>query len=317
MVRTDWTARLGARVTPRDLYVFLAVAETGNISKAAEKLSMSRPVVSRTLAAVERALAAPLFDRVARGVALSVYGRQLARHAVIVLDELQRAAEAVQAIRDPGAGRVIYATSEVWAAGLAAAAVEAAQRTAPGLSFVEHSVTPATLQDYLRTRRGELVITRQVPGLETADIEIEPLFREELIIVTGAENPLQARPRLRLADLVSASWIVSSFEFDTGSPFVQAFMDEKLQLPSARILSNSINSRLALLTRSHYVTMVPGSLLTYSPFKSLLRPLPIRISRWSLPVAIFKLRAVTMSPAAELFIEMVRAEAGKITRLSA
>jgi DNA-binding transcriptional LysR family regulator len=43
----DWGARIGRRLKPRDLHVFMAVAEDGNMAKAAERLAISRPVVSR------------------------------------------------------------------------------------------------------------------------------------------------------------------------------------------------------------------------------------------------------------------------------
>lgn len=46
----QWTDRVGRRLKPRDLHVFLAVAEQGNMAKAAERLAISRPVVSKTIA---------------------------------------------------------------------------------------------------------------------------------------------------------------------------------------------------------------------------------------------------------------------------
>src|SRR5438132_13974760 len=42
----QWSDRIGRRLKPRDLHVFLAVAEKGNMAKAAEQLAISRPVVS-------------------------------------------------------------------------------------------------------------------------------------------------------------------------------------------------------------------------------------------------------------------------------
>ena len=57
------THRIDRRLNPRDLHIFAVVAEHGNISKAADTLAMSRPVVSRTIAGLERSLAVPLLDR--------------------------------------------------------------------------------------------------------------------------------------------------------------------------------------------------------------------------------------------------------------
>ena len=51
-----WTDRIDRGLNPRDLRVFMVVAEHGNISKAADGLAVSRPVISRTIAGLERAL---------------------------------------------------------------------------------------------------------------------------------------------------------------------------------------------------------------------------------------------------------------------
>jgi molybdenum-dependent DNA-binding transcriptional regulator ModE len=64
----DWSDRIGRRIKPRDLHVFLAVAEQGNMAKAAESLAISRPVVSKTIADLEHALGVRLFDRSRRGL---------------------------------------------------------------------------------------------------------------------------------------------------------------------------------------------------------------------------------------------------------
>ena len=70
-----WVDRIGRRIRPRDLHVFLSVAEHGNMAKAAEHLAISRPVVSKTIAELEHTLGVPLLDRSPQGVAPTLYGR--------------------------------------------------------------------------------------------------------------------------------------------------------------------------------------------------------------------------------------------------
>src|SRR5262245_61797556 len=120
----DWSDRIGQRLSPRDLHVFLVVADELNMAKAAERLAISRPVVSRTIASLERTLGVPLFDRVSRGSELTRYGVALANHAEVVFYELRRSVEAIQEIAKPGTGEVRFASSEIWAAGLVPAAIE-------------------------------------------------------------------------------------------------------------------------------------------------------------------------------------------------
>jgi DNA-binding transcriptional LysR family regulator len=54
------------------------VAEHGNISKAADSLAISHPVISRMIASLERTLGVPLFDRSPQGVEPTLYGLRCA-----------------------------------------------------------------------------------------------------------------------------------------------------------------------------------------------------------------------------------------------
>ena len=63
-----WSDRIGRRVKLRDLHVLLAVAETRSMAKAAERLAISQPVVSKTIADLEHALGVRLLDRTSQGV---------------------------------------------------------------------------------------------------------------------------------------------------------------------------------------------------------------------------------------------------------
>jgi DNA-binding transcriptional LysR family regulator len=86
----QWTDRIGRRLKPRDLHIFMVVVEQGNISKAADRLAISRPVVSKTIAGLENTLGVPLIDRSQNGVEPTLYGRALRKWAVAVFDDLRQ-----------------------------------------------------------------------------------------------------------------------------------------------------------------------------------------------------------------------------------
>src|ERR1051325_7150879 len=98
----EWSDRSGRRLKPRDLHVFLAVAEKGNMAKAAEQLAISRPVVSKTIAGLEHALGVRLLDRTARGVEPTIYGRALLSRSLAVFDELRQSVKDIEFLSDPG-----------------------------------------------------------------------------------------------------------------------------------------------------------------------------------------------------------------------
>jgi len=71
----EWTDRIGRRVKLRDLHVLLAVAQSGSMARAAERLAISKPVISKTISDLEHALGVRLLDRTSVGVEPTAYGR--------------------------------------------------------------------------------------------------------------------------------------------------------------------------------------------------------------------------------------------------
>ena len=59
----QWIDRIGCRLKLHDLHIFLTVAEMGSMGKAAERLALSQPSVSKAIANIEHAIGVPLFDR--------------------------------------------------------------------------------------------------------------------------------------------------------------------------------------------------------------------------------------------------------------
>src|SRR5215510_4536056 len=85
----QWTERIGRRVRLRDLHILLAVAQTGSMSRAADRLAISHPVVSKTITDLEHALGVRLLDRTPQGTEPTAYGRALLGCGTVVFDELR------------------------------------------------------------------------------------------------------------------------------------------------------------------------------------------------------------------------------------
>ena len=99
-----WTDRVGRRVKLRDLHIALAVAEAGSMTRAAEELAVSYPVVSKTISELERTLGVKLFDRSISGVEPTHYGRVLLKSGVAVFDEMRKGLQRIEFIKQPDAG---------------------------------------------------------------------------------------------------------------------------------------------------------------------------------------------------------------------
>jgi molybdate transport repressor ModE-like protein len=71
----DRPDRIGRRVKLRDLHILMTIADTGSMAKAAAKLGISHPAVSKTISDVEATLGVRLLDRGTQGAVLTAYGK--------------------------------------------------------------------------------------------------------------------------------------------------------------------------------------------------------------------------------------------------
>ena len=78
------------RLKLRELRILLAVTQAGSMAKAAKQLAISQPAVSRAISDMERTLEVPLFDRSAKGIEPTTYGRALLKRGVAIFDELKQ-----------------------------------------------------------------------------------------------------------------------------------------------------------------------------------------------------------------------------------
>ncbi len=93
------------------LQAFLAVAETGSFSRAAERIHLTQPAISKRIGALERGLGLPLFDRVGRRVQLTEAGRALFERSRAILNELEDAKRSLANLSGQIRGALSLATS--------------------------------------------------------------------------------------------------------------------------------------------------------------------------------------------------------------
>lgn len=93
------------------LQAFLAVAETGSFSRAAERIFLTQPAISKRIAALEKQLGAPLFDRIGRGIRLTEAGNELLIRARTVLKEMEDVKRSITNLTGTISGELLFATS--------------------------------------------------------------------------------------------------------------------------------------------------------------------------------------------------------------
>ncbi len=305
-----WEARIGRRIRLRDLHVLLTAVQCGSMAKAARRLAVSQPAISKAIADLEHTLGVRLLDRGPQGIEPTVYGSALVRRGLAVFDELRQAVGEIEFIANPSVGDVRIGCNESLSAALLPAVIERMSDQHPGVTVqLSQMSRPITLEiQQLRERNVDLIIGRGIFPIPEDDLNVEVLFEEPLLVVAGAQSPWVRRRKLELAELVDAKWILYPPNEPPGLLVEQAFRLQGLAVPRSSVTTSSFHLRDALLTRGDYLTVVPACMLRVFNAKHMgVKSLPIDLGIEDRPVAVFTLKSRTLSPLAEIVIKTVRA----------
>jgi len=302
-----WMDRIGRRVKLRDLHIALAVAEAGSMTRAAEELAVSYPVVSKTISELEHTLGVKLFDRSISGVEPTHYGRALLKSGVAVFDEMRRGLQQIEFIKQPDVGDLRIGSSIVVDAGLLPAVIERFSRDFPRAALHVLPENIATQQyDNLRDRNVELVLGRLPVTMSEPDLVAEPLFNEPNVVAAGSGSGWAKRRNLTLAELMGEPWVLAQPGSLARSLQDEAFRNSGLEPPSATVLTVSLHLYMRLIETGHWLGLVPASVMRFGGKRMHIKVLPVKILPPPAPVGFVTVKDRTLTPLAERFIECAR-----------
>jgi DNA-binding transcriptional LysR family regulator len=305
----QWTDRIGRRLKLRDLHILLAVAQAGSMSRAANRLAISHPVVSKTITDLEHALGVRLLDRTPQGTEPTAYGRALLGCGTIVFDELRRGVREIAFLSDPTVGDLRIGCAAPYVDGLVPAVIARLSERYPNIKFHITDTDAVTLCGMLRERRLDLVIGRVLSSIFGEDLTSEILFDDCLHVVAGTRNPWSRRRKLKLADLCDEPWLMPEADNIAMTLIVEAFRSAGLAPPVPHVVSNSITLRVRLVETGRFIAILPESTLRFGADRMRVRVLPIRLRMKTPPNVAISLKNRTPNPIARLFVEELRAYA--------
>ena len=208
-------------LTIQQLRCFVAVADAGQFTSAADKLKLAQPSLSSQISRLERVLGVTLFHRDHRPLVPTDAGLELLPLARRVLSSLDDVIHGVSDIEGLRRGHVAIGATPSLGAALLPKALAKFHRRYPGISvtFVERYsvVLVEELED------GALDLALVIMPLQRADLEDVVLASEELVVVVANDHPLAERKRITIADLENVPMIMFRQGYDLRSATLDAF----------------------------------------------------------------------------------------------
>jgi DNA-binding transcriptional LysR family regulator len=191
-------------LTLQQLTYFLAAAEHGSFSAAAETLLMAQPSLSEQIRRLEAELGVPLFVRVGRGLELTEAGRLLRPHAERTLAEAQDAIETVREVRDLTGGTVEFGTFGTAHHYLLGGLVEDFRTRHPHVRVRAIGQNSAEVADAVRD--GQLEAGLVVLPVDDRGLDVRPAVSDELLYVSA--DPERTRVPVTIERLAQAPLIL-------------------------------------------------------------------------------------------------------------
>ena len=303
-----WPDQVGRRIKLRQLEVLFAVVECGTMGKAAERLALSQPVISKAIADLERTVGARLLDRGPQGAEPTHYGRALLKRSIAIFDELRQSVGEIKFLADPTAGELRIACADSMMSGLLPPIIIRLCGRHPRLTFqVSQGHSGAPLYRELRERNVDLVLGKVTTPFAESDMKADILFDERYVVVTGARSPWVRQRSIKLAELVHERWVLQPSDNSEGrAQMAEIFHACNLEVPQAAVLSASIQLYDVLAASGQFLAMLPASVLQFGPKRSSIKVLPVKLPLIPRPLGIVTLKNRTISPVVQLFIDCAR-----------
>ncbi len=181
---------LGMTMELRHLRYFIAVAEEGHITRAAERLGMQQPPLSRQIKAIEREMDVQLFRRKARGVELTDAGRTFLDDARAMLGHLDDAFDTARRTARGEQGRISvgYTNSPAFHP-LVPRVIREFRQAFPLVSLTLEESSPYDLIECMQNDKIDIAFIGG-PVADQEGVAIDPLLEEPMVVALPSGHPL-------------------------------------------------------------------------------------------------------------------------------
>ncbi|GAB2583112.1 LysR family transcriptional regulator [Dyella jejuensis] len=293
----------------RHLRYFVAIAETGSLTVAAEKkLYTSQPSLSRQIKDLEDQVGTPLLSRSARGVTLTDAGKAFLDHARLALNQVEAAMEAARRAAQPAKQRFsmgfLTGQEMTWLP----EAMHVLRAELPNIDVTVSSDYSPDLGEAVARGRLDVAFMRAEPDV---DLIYQRVRQEPLVALMPSDHPLATRTAVRAKDLIGLPYIAMANKAKVLRSVIDQYLERAgVQITPTQLVDNPAMV-MSLVASTRGIALIPSYVEPLMPWSVVSRPLADDAPTIDLVVGY---SASNRSPILQLFLshlEQLMARVGK------
>jgi DNA-binding transcriptional LysR family regulator len=283
------------------LRTFVAVAEAGGLTPAAETLHLSLPAISRRLTALEEELGVALLTRSTRRVALTQTGREFLPRARRLLDELEESLLGIREVAARRRGLVVLACIPTAAYYFLPATLAAFARRFPAVRVRAMDLSAEGVTDAVATGAAEFGVGME--GAAHPEVEFRPMRRDPFVLACRRDHRLARRRLVRWQDLEGERLVGVSRRSGNRLILDRALLPRGIS-PNWQYEAEHLSTSLGLVEAGLGLAVVPRLALPREPHPVLVAR-PLRDPEVDRATGLLLKRGAEPGPAARALIDLL------------
>jgi len=245
----------------RHLRYFIAVAEAENVTRAAGRLHVSQPALSRQIRDLEGEIGFLLLQRSAKSVRLTSAGRVFLTEARAVIERVTAAVAAARVAADGQSGEIQVGYAPSLTVQILPQALRAFQNEFPGVRVALHDLSTGEMLAQLRAGKLDVALLVQPPEKSLRGLHWDELARYPLCVAVSPQHPLAGRKVVALAAAAGEPLIAYNRrdypEYHAQTALLFAGIGAKPRMAEEH---EGVTGLIAAVEAGRGIALVPGSL---------------------------------------------------------
>ncbi|MDH7799714.1 MULTISPECIES: LysR family transcriptional regulator [unclassified Beijerinckia] len=289
----------------RHLRNMLAVIEEGSLGKAAQRLNISQPALTKSIQRLEEHLGVKLFERVSRGMKPTFYAQSLQGYAKAACVGMAEAQSRIASLRNGTEGLITVAAPPQIATELLPRLLVRLARERPKLHVRIVSQNKDLFLDLL-DGHFDVVIAMMYNEFPNEGLEREWLFDDKLVLAMRADHPLSEKANLRPEDLLDQKWVFADSNTWNQHRLRLYFEQLGLPVPVAQMECRDPAVLKAVVSTSDYISVIANLGIEREVKRGVLRAMEIPSPLMQRPIGIIRRSGEQMSPAIKSFVQIAQ-----------